>query len=175
VTRLPCNTRRSPARLNWLMGLFPPMSALILACVSAQLEVEPGGAASPTAPVPAAAPVATALQPDPQPPEASSSSDDASHATHAPSPTPAASLQGPGAAHSGHPEGAPPETGSQHSAAPHVQESSSSAPASAPNDSATKWTCPMHPQIIRVAPGKCPICGMQLKPLTPPPAQKSTP
>src|SRR5688572_27856624 len=23
-----------------------------------------------------------------------------------------------------------------------------------------KWTCPMHPEIIRDAPGSCPICGM---------------
>lgn len=26
----------------------------------------------------------------------------------------------------------------------------------------TKYTCPMHPQIIRDQPGKCPICGMDL-------------
>jgi Cu+-exporting ATPase len=31
----------------------------------------------------------------------------------------------------------------------------------------TKWTCPMHPDIIRDAPGACPICGMALEPLTP--------
>jgi Cu+-exporting ATPase len=30
-----------------------------------------------------------------------------------------------------------------------------------------KWTCPMHPQIIRDAPGSCPICGMALEPMTP--------
>ena len=30
-----------------------------------------------------------------------------------------------------------------------------------------KWTCPMHPQIIRDAPGSCPICGMALEPTTP--------
>ena len=29
-----------------------------------------------------------------------------------------------------------------------------------------KWTCPMHPEIIRDAPGSCPICGMALEPLT---------
>jgi len=28
-----------------------------------------------------------------------------------------------------------------------------------------KYTCPMHPQIIRDGPGKCPICGMTLVPL----------
>ena len=31
----------------------------------------------------------------------------------------------------------------------------------------TRWTCPMHPEIIRDAPGSCPICGMALEPLTP--------
>ena len=28
------------------------------------------------------------------------------------------------------------------------------------------YTCPMHPQIIRPAPGSCPICGMALEPRT---------
>ena len=31
---------------------------------------------------------------------------------------------------------------------------------------ANKWTCPMHPEIVRDAPGSCPICGMALEPLT---------
>src|ERR1043165_7587877 len=29
----------------------------------------------------------------------------------------------------------------------------------------TKWTCPMHPEIVRDGPGACPICGMGLEPL----------
>ena len=29
------------------------------------------------------------------------------------------------------------------------------------------WTCPMHPEIRRDAPGACPICGMALEPLMP--------
>jgi len=29
-----------------------------------------------------------------------------------------------------------------------------------------QWTCPMHPQIVRDAPGSCPICGMALEPKT---------
>jgi len=32
--------------------------------------------------------------------------------------------------------------------------------------SSTKYTCPMHSQIIRDKPGNCPICGMALEPLT---------
>ena len=29
------------------------------------------------------------------------------------------------------------------------------------------WTCPMHPEIVRDAPGSCPICGMALEPMIP--------
>src|SRR5882672_565473 len=32
---------------------------------------------------------------------------------------------------------------------------------------AARYTCPMHPQIIRDAPGNCPICGMALEPVIP--------
>ncbi|MBN9890126.1 heavy metal translocating P-type ATPase [Salipiger abyssi] len=31
----------------------------------------------------------------------------------------------------------------------------------------TKYTCPMHPEIVRDAPGDCPKCGMALEPVTP--------
>ncbi len=30
-----------------------------------------------------------------------------------------------------------------------------------------QYTCPMHPEIIRDAPGSCPICGMALEPMLP--------
>jgi Cu2+-exporting ATPase len=29
-----------------------------------------------------------------------------------------------------------------------------------------KYTCPMHPQIVQDSPGKCPLCGMTLEPMT---------
>lgn len=44
---------------------------------------------------------------------------------------------------------------------------------SKPGGSGAVWTCPMHPEIRRDAPGPCPICGMALEPLLP--AQGDTP
>jgi len=35
-----------------------------------------------------------------------------------------------------------------------------------PGPAAPQWTCPMHPEIVRDAPGSCPICGMALEPRT---------
>src|SRR5690242_2187600 len=39
-----------------------------------------------------------------------------------------------------------------------------SAPAAALPAGSAQWTCPMHPEIVRDAPGSCPICGMALEP-----------
>jgi P-type Cu+ transporter len=41
----------------------------------------------------------------------------------------------------------------------------SSAPSAAPQG--VRYTCPMHPQIVQVGPGSCPICGMALEPMDP--------
>src|SRR5687768_12144693 len=35
-----------------------------------------------------------------------------------------------------------------------------------PPDAGQQWTCPMHPEVVRDAPGACPICGMALEPRT---------
>src|SRR2546421_5752177 len=40
---------------------------------------------------------------------------------------------------------------------------------------ATIYTCPMHPQIRRTAPGNCPICGMALEPEMPSLEEESNP
>ncbi len=40
-------------------------------------------------------------------------------------------------------------------------------PAPEPMPEGTKYTCPMHPEIICDAPGDCPKCGMALEPMTP--------
>ncbi|MGV6845535.1 MAG: heavy metal translocating P-type ATPase [Lutibacter sp.] len=37
----------------------------------------------------------------------------------------------------------------------------------------SKYTCPMHPEIIKDAPGDCPICGMDLIPLEPKESEES--
>jgi Cu+-exporting ATPase len=46
---------------------------------------------------------------------------------------------------------------------------SSSAPRPEPHEklpsAAGKWTCPMHPEVVRDGPGDCPICGMALEPM----------
>ncbi|MGV8988335.1 MAG: heavy metal translocating P-type ATPase [Cypionkella sp.] len=34
-------------------------------------------------------------------------------------------------------------------------------------EAGVQYTCPMHPQIVRDAPGTCPICGMTLEPMLP--------
>ena len=36
-----------------------------------------------------------------------------------------------------------------------------------PAPEGTLYTCPMHPEIVRDAPGDCPICGMALEPMLP--------
>src|SRR2546422_11431134 len=36
-------------------------------------------------------------------------------------------------------------------------------PASKAAAAPVEYTCPMHPQIVRTAPGACPICGMALE------------
>ena len=38
-------------------------------------------------------------------------------------------------------------------------------PVPEPMPKGTKYTCPMHPEIVRDAPGSCPICGMALEPM----------
>jgi hypothetical protein len=51
--------------------------------------------------------------------------------------------------------------------APTGTTSTSAAPAEAPAADTVVYTCPMHPEIVRNAPGKCPICGMTLVPKKP--------
>ena len=41
----------------------------------------------------------------------------------------------------------------------------SAPPGAAPLASNTRYTCPMHPEIVRDAPGRCPECGITLTPI----------
>jgi Cu+-exporting ATPase len=39
------------------------------------------------------------------------------------------------------------------------------APALGAEAKQSRYTCPMHPEIVRIGPGNCPICGMALEPM----------
>jgi Cu+-exporting ATPase len=43
------------------------------------------------------------------------------------------------------------------------------APPAAPPPAGTRYTCPMHLEIVQPGPGTCPKCGMALEPMTPQP------
>jgi Cu+-exporting ATPase len=47
--------------------------------------------------------------------------------------------------------------------------------AAAPAAVGTRWTCPMHPEIVRDTPGSCPICGMALEPTIPATGEERNP
>jgi Cu+-exporting ATPase len=43
--------------------------------------------------------------------------------------------------------------------------SSSTSPAEPTSAAQARYTCPMHPEIVQIGPGSCPICGMALEPI----------
>ena len=45
-------------------------------------------------------------------------------------------------------------------------ESAAAVAQAAPSGKGIEYTCPMDPEIVRLAPGACPICGMALEPRT---------
>ena len=50
---------------------------------------------------------------------------------------------------------------------PEAQPRASDPRPNSPAEKGGSWTCPMHPEIVRDAPGACPICGMALEPVVP--------
>src|SRR6266404_4819486 len=63
---------------------------------------------------------------------------------------------------------APGTAGMEHNALPpahHSHEDSHAAFPAAEDAKTARYTCPMHPQIVQIGPGTCPICGMALEPL----------
>src|SRR5512144_2268535 len=69
-----------------------------------------------------------------------------------------ASLAGGGHAHD---TAVPTATVHFHATPPVKPDAAEAAPAG------SKYTCPMHPEIVRDVPGTCPICGMALEPMMP--------
>jgi heavy metal translocating P-type ATPase len=57
-------------------------------------------------------------------------------------------------------------TGHESADAGRVDVPSATAPEAVAVGEVSEWTCPMHPEIRRSAPGSCPICGMGLEPVT---------
>jgi Cu+-exporting ATPase len=69
--------------------------------------------------------------------------------------------------HRGHAHHVPAAVEHGHGACCHHEPQSASPPATASATTASEWTCPMHPEIVRPSPGACPICGMALEPRVP--------
>jgi Cu+-exporting ATPase len=84
-------------------------------------------------------------------PTSAASHESAHPATHAPAHAAA------------HPSG---ENTERHAARQAAASIAPPAPA-APPTGGTKYTCPMHPEIVRDRPGGCPLCGMALEPMAP--------
>ncbi len=51
-----------------------------------------------------------------------------------------------------------------HGAATAPAHEHSAGPADAAAQPAQQFTCPMHPEVVRSEPGRCPTCGMKLVP-----------
>jgi Cu+-exporting ATPase len=63
---------------------------------------------------------------------------------------------------------APGTAGMEHHSSPAAGDLNQHARPAAPATAAAKsarYTCPMHPQIVQIGPGICPICGMALEPM----------
>lgn len=158
-------TSRSVTAENVLQRLgFSLLHALfamvtLTSCASTQLEADQNHPASPAAASAPLPPMGNALDPgfDPQGPDSESDS--------APSGMPGHQHGGPKAAPPAGEPAAPGNDGASNSHGGH--EGKQTAPANGSTDAEPAWTCSMHPQVIQPKPGKCPICGMKLKPVAP--------
>src|SRR5882762_8341206 len=46
-----------------------------------------------------------------------------------------------------------------------IEDTAAAASREAPDEKKARYTCPMHPEVVQVGPGICPICGMALEPM----------
>src|SRR5438309_7034375 len=46
-----------------------------------------------------------------------------------------------------------------------IEDTAAAASRAAPDQKEVRYTCPMHPQVVQVGPGICPICAMALEPM----------
>src|SRR6266481_3383552 len=63
---------------------------------------------------------------------------------------------------------APGTAGMEHHSSPPIDDVSKHSGSTAlaiPSLKTARYTCPMHPQIVQMGPGTCPICGMALEPM----------
>ena len=58
-----------------------------------------------------------------------------------------------------------PSAPAHHGRRHHAPATSKSAPAGDQDQDQVEYTCPMHPQVLQMGPGSCPICGMALEPV----------
>ena len=46
-----------------------------------------------------------------------------------------------------------------------IEDTAAAASRAVPDEKEIRYTCPMHPEVVQVGPGICPICGMALEPM----------
>jgi len=46
-----------------------------------------------------------------------------------------------------------------------IEDTAAASSRAAPDEKEIRYTCPMHPEVVQVGPGICPICGMALEPM----------
>ena len=136
------------AHLTWLVA------GAVVSCVSTTLDVRkshPANPSVPAAPPPkAAAPLASGFDPF------------EAYADDAAAPAPAGDHDH----HGGHGAQSAPPRGASSAEVDHSEHSVPTAPKPRATTGPV-YTCPMHPEVVRDAPGSCPTCGMKLVPKKP--------
>ncbi len=124
--------------------------ALLLGCAATQLETGKDHPANPAAPTTRPT-VGSALDSDFEPKVGGS--------------TPPTTASDP---HAGHAKGEQREERVSPTPAPeakpHAEPGSAGQADKDSKQAPAQWTCPMHREVIKSAPGNCPICGMKLEP-----------